>query len=83
MTVVLGDTASLSCIASGDPTPTQTWTRAGVGVAGPRFQVSTDGSGLTVTATRVEDEGTYTCHASNPAMTQTDTVMLNIIGMSC
>lgn len=82
ITVVLGDSVTMSCVASGDPTPTQTWSRNGVGVAGPRVQLSADGSALTLTTTTLQDEGAYTCHASNPASTQTDTVTLNIIGES-
>ena len=72
----------MTCMASGDPTPTQSWTRNGVGVAGPRFQVSADGRDLTVSGAILEDEGTYTCHASNIAGMDTDTVTLDVIGAS-
>ena len=82
VTAIVGATATMQCTASGDPTPLQTWSQNGVGVAGPRFQVSANGSTLTVTGTTEGDEGTYTCHASNPAATVTDTVFLNIIGES-
>ena len=82
VTVTVGNTATLSCTASGDPAPIQSWSLNGVGVAGPRFQVSGDGSTLTVTGTTEGDEGTYTCHASNPASSVTDTVFLNVIGGS-
>lgn len=47
-----------------------------------RFQTSADGSMLTVSESWEEDEGTYTCHATNAANTQTDTVTLNVIGKS-
>lgn len=81
VTVVVGDTATMTCTASGDPTPVQTWTRNGMDVSGiSRFQTSADGSMLTVSESQEEDEGTYTCHATNAANTQTDTVTLNVIG---
>lgn len=83
VTVVVGNTVTMTCMASGDPTPVQTWTRNGMQLSGSRFQISADGSMLTVQATQLEDEGTYTCHASNPARTQMDIVTLNIIGMLC
>ncbi len=82
MTVIVGDTATMRCTASGDPTPLQSWSLNGMGVAGPRFQVSADGGALTVTGATEGDEGTYTCHASNPASSETDTVFLNVIGRS-
>lgn len=82
LTVVVGDNVTMTCTASGDPALTQSWTRNGVGVAGPRFQVSADGSDLTVSDIILEDEGMYTCHASNIAGTDTDTVTLDVIGES-
>ena len=82
VTVIVGNTATLSCMATGDPAPLQSWSRNGVGVAGPRLLVSGDGSMLTVTGTTVGDEGAYTCHASNPASSVTDTVFLDVIGES-
>ena len=82
VTVTVGTMATMRCTATGDPVPIQSWTLNGVGVAGPRFQVSDDGGTLTITTTTVSDEGTYTCHASNPASSVTDTVFLNIIGGS-
>lgn len=81
VTVVVGNTATMTCTATGDPTPVQTWNRNGIPVSGgTRFQISADGSVLRVSEVREEDEGVYTCQASNPASSVSDTVTLNVIG---
>ncbi len=82
VTVVIGDSVTMTCVATGDPDPIQTWTRDGMAVGGARYVISDDGSSLTVMEVRNEDEGAYTCHAFNPAAIRTDMVNLNVIGKS-
>lgn len=79
---VLGATAILQCVSTGIPVPVQNWTRNGIMVSGARIQVSGDGGSLTVSLVREEDEGSYTCHASNSAGTSSDNVTLDVYGES-
>ena len=53
---VIGRTTSLSCLATGDPAPVQTWTRNGGAVSGSRVQISADGSNLTISDAREEEK---------------------------
>ena len=78
--MVIGNTVTMTCVATGDPIPVQTWIQNGTNLSGTRFQISADGSALTVRDTREEDEGTYSCQASNPASIDIDMVTLNVIG---
>ena len=82
VTSVQGAMATLWCVSTGIPIPVQSWTRNGVVVSGSRIQVSGDGRTLTVSLAREEDEGTYTCHASNYVGTSSDNVTLEVFGKS-
>ncbi|AWP10692.1 putative hemicentin-1 [Scophthalmus maximus] len=59
--VQVGHPVELPCAVRGVPAPTLTWTKAGKG-----FPVSHDGS-LALRGVGLDDEGTYTCTATNTA----------------
>uniref|UniRef100_A0A3Q1K5W9 Ig-like domain-containing protein n=1 Tax=Anabas testudineus TaxID=64144 RepID=A0A3Q1K5W9_ANATE len=61
MKVQVGHPVELPCVASGVPQPTITWTKDG-----KRYPVSSDGS-LALRNVELENEGTYTCTATNTA----------------
>ena len=57
----LGTNYTLTCNASGDPTPKITWTKEGLSAA--QFNVS--GHKLDLIDIKVEDVGSYECTADN------------------
>lgn len=57
----LGTNYTLTCNASGDPTPKITWTKGGLSAA--EFNVS--GHKLDLIDIKVEDVGSYNCTADN------------------
>lgn len=61
MKVQVGYPVELPCIVRGLPEPTLTWTKDGVS-----YPVSPDGS-LAFGTVKLDDEGTYTCTATNTA----------------
>lgn len=61
MKVQVGYPVELPCIVRGVPDPVLTWTKDGVG-----YPVSSDGS-LVFGTVGLDDEGTYTCTATNTA----------------
>ena len=69
------------CSATGDPVPFQTWSRnENVLASGGQYQISGNGSVLTVQqVTEVQDEGVFTCHASNEAGDDSAYVTLNVL----
>ena len=77
-----GNTVTLSCNATGDPVPVQTWSRNGNELmSGGRYQISADGRVLTVQGvTEAQDEGMFTCHASNMAGNDSATITLSVQG---
>ncbi len=79
VTAVTGSTTTLSCAATGDPIPFQTWTRNGIAISNSRFQVVSSGSALVISSVREEDQGAYQCHASNIAGSNSATVNLDVI----
>ena len=59
---------TLSCDASGNPTPTFSWTIGGAAVnttANPRISLSSDNEQLTITKSNRSDSGQYRCVADN------------------
>lgn len=79
VTAVSGTVTTLRCMATGDPTPVQTWTRNGASIVDSRFQVLENGVALRISDVREEDEGAYQCHASNTAGSNSATIALNVI----
>lgn len=61
MKVQVGHPVELLCIARGVPQPVLSWTKGGVS-----YPASPDGS-LAFGAVQLDDEGTYTCTATNTA----------------
>ena len=81
VTIVQGSSVTLTCVATGDPTPVQSWSRNGVTVTTDgRYQISENGSVLTVQGVQETDEGEFMCHASNAAGVDSATISLNVIG---
>ncbi|KAM3875993.1 hemicentin-1 [Diretmus argenteus] len=70
MKVQLGHPVDLPCVARGVPEPTLTWVKDG-----KRYPVTPDGS-LALSHVGLDDEGTYTCTASNTAGTDEAHVQL-------
>ena len=83
ITVIDGSMAMLTCLAMGDPDPVQSWSRNGSPLtSGGRYQISGNGSVLTVQqVNEAQDEGVFTCHASNSAGSDSDTVTLSVQGI--
>lgn len=66
-TSVLGQPASLECVADGQPQPEVTWLKERRPVVeGARIQIFANGT-LTITSTQRSDAGLYTCSAKNLA----------------
>ncbi|CAJ0583049.1 unnamed protein product, partial [Mesorhabditis spiculigera] len=67
--VIEGDTATISCAASGHPEPVVSWLRNGVrletGITGVRYHA--EGPTLKVVDSRSSDSGIYVCSATNEA----------------
>ena len=80
--VTEGEVATLTCTATGDPIPDQTWSRNGTQLtSGGRYQISSDGRVLTVRQVNEEqDEGVFTCHASNNAGSNSADVAVSVQG---
>lgn len=66
MTASVGDTAILPCVVYSFPSPTITWFKnsAEIAMAG---RITMSNSSLYIASVRVEDSGTYSCHAANVA----------------
>ena len=81
ITVIEGSIATLTCLATGDPDPVQTWSRNGNELtSGGRYQISADGRVLTVQGvTEAQDEGVFTCHASNMAGNDSADITLSVL----
>lgn len=69
--VNIGENATFTAKASGQPSPKLEWTRNGKPINDKRFQISgKDGqSQLTINQITDSDLGTYLCTASNPSGT--------------
>ncbi|KAE8594573.1 hypothetical protein XENTR_v10019700 [Xenopus tropicalis] len=66
MTVDIGDDASFFCGWTGNPTPTQFWSKKGTG------EVLSNGNTLLLTKVTREDAGIYVCKAIVPRMGSTE-----------
>ena len=77
-----GNTVVLVCNATGDPVPVQSWSQNGsVLTSGGQYNISSDGRVLAVQGvTEAQDEGEFTCHASNVAGNDSATLMLSVQG---
>jgi len=64
-TIGQGKSTELRCVATGNPPPTVTWTKAGEDLSSPSLSVS--GSTLMVRNAVVTDRGVYLCSAENSA----------------
>ena len=56
---------TLSCNATGNPTPSISWTKDGSAVNSPRISLSLDNKQLTITHVNRSDSGQYRCVANN------------------
>ncbi|KAI8479035.1 Hemicentin-1, partial [Branchiostoma belcheri] len=76
-TFVAKDNVTIVCTAKGYPKPGIMWLHNGqLLLPSAHYQISPDGSGLTVINARVEDAGNYTCLATNSAGSQRGIVNL-------
>ena len=75
---------SLSCEASGDPSPSVQWTRNGQPfpslTVSSRVTVTNGNQTLTFSDTLKSDEGMYTCAATNSIRSDSDDVELVVYG---
>ncbi|XP_053381213.1 hemicentin-1-like [Mercenaria mercenaria] len=79
ITVQLGSSVQLQCIADGDPVPTQRWTKDDRQlVLDNNMEVTLDQSMLTITQIKETQFGKYTCTASNIAGTESVSAWLDI-----
>ncbi|GCC29770.1 hypothetical protein chiPu_0008212 [Chiloscyllium punctatum] len=74
LTVIKGNSASLTCITDGTPTPTLAWLKEALPLKlGPHMTVRNQGMSLQISMTDVKDTGRYTCVAANEAGEVQDT----------
>lgn len=77
--VLVGTVASFICTAVSDPLPTIHWSKDSVIVADDdRFQVSENGSVLTISQTTPNDAGSYTCTAQNTVVDLEKSIVLTV-----
>ncbi|XP_067893515.1 hemicentin-1 isoform X1 [Heterodontus francisci] len=68
ITVVKGNSASVTCITDGTPTPTLVWLKETQPLKlGPHMTVRNQGMSLQIITAEVKDTGKYTCVAANEA----------------
>ena len=72
----LGNNLTLSCEASGDPTPKITWTREG---ATTNQLENATGSNLTLVRIQLKDAGSYRCTAHNAYGSVSTLAAVNVI----
>ena len=56
---------TLSCNATGNPTPSISWTKDGSAINSPRISLLSDSKQLTITNVNRDDSGDYRCVANN------------------
>ena len=71
---------TLSCNATGNPSPSISWTKDGSAVNSPRISLSSDGKQLTITNVNRDDRGDYRCLANNSigAVVTSDAATLDV-----
>ena len=84
------DTATFTCLATGEPVPTISWYLNDVPVdvtdatkytvSMTSFNVTTNSSRLTIMSVQSSDVGTYTCNATNVVSSGTSSGVLTVIG---
>ena len=65
MTSTEGENVTLSCNATGNPTPSLSWTKDGSAMHSPRISLSLDNKKLTIANVNRDDSGDYQCVANN------------------
>ena len=65
VTTLLGQTAELECVATGNPPPAVSWRRGAQALPGLEGRVSLLAGLLRVATVTLDDEGVYTCTAVN------------------
>ena len=77
-----GNAATLSCTASGNPSPTISW-RFGIEIlsSSSKYNISTSGNSsiLVVKSLSREDSGSYECHANNTKGNNSETSELVVL----
>ncbi|XP_076053538.1 hemicentin-1-like, partial [Oratosquilla oratoria] len=78
---VVGQDVFLECEASGNPSPDITWSRGNFSLTPehPRYQPVEGQGTLVVKSVEVEDEGVFTCSATNPAGTVSRDIPLKVL----
>ena len=82
VTVTEGDTTSLPCHISGNPSSSFSWDKNGVDVLQPqssRFSLSNDGT-LLISSVEKVDEGAYQCTLTNDLGSASSDVQLRVLG---
>ncbi|KAJ6222763.1 hypothetical protein RDWZM_001308 [Blomia tropicalis] len=74
--VILGQNITIECVASGHPTPKIIWSKVHGDL--PKSRSMVDGGNLHITTLEKDDEGIYTCTASNSKSTITTNTNLEI-----
>jgi Immunoglobulin domain len=76
------ETATLECVASGQPKPAITWLRNDLPLplGDPRFRVNRSDGTLTIAELQTTDRGVYRCMASNELGTVSEFTRLEVFG---
>ena len=81
-TTLVGSTTEFRCYATGQPLPMITWYKDGRKIAtGDRFIVTSSGL-LQIYWTELSDAGVYNCTATSAAGTDSEAVVLSVLGKS-
>ncbi|KAM6986481.1 protein turtle homolog A [Aplochiton taeniatus] len=78
MEALVGNPLALTCVASGNPPPTVTWSKDGGVIKGKQFSI--EGGTLSLPSVGVEAGGLYSCTASNPEGNLTHMTKLKVKG---
>ena len=80
VTTLLGQTAELECVATGNPPPVVSWRRGAQALPGLEGRVSLLAGLLRVATVTLDDEGVYTCTAVNSVGVASSDVNLIVYG---